>query len=86
MILAALIPKIYELTNTYWIGQISYNALATTEQHEFLGVTVEIVNEMIPFRSLALVAQNFTNKEKNSLHPKAPMRVPKFVLVGNFRF
>jgi Na+-driven multidrug efflux pump len=64
LILAALIPKIYELTNTFWIGQISYNALAITEQYEFLGVTIEIVNEMIPFGILALVAQNFTNKEK----------------------
>jgi Na+-driven multidrug efflux pump len=64
LILAAFIPKIYELTNTFWIGHISYEALAITEQYEFLGVTIEIVNEMIPFGILALVAQNFTNKEK----------------------
>jgi Na+-driven multidrug efflux pump len=64
LILAAFIPKIYELTNTFWIGHISYNALAITEQYEFLGVTIEIVNEMIPFGILALVAQNFKNKEK----------------------
>lgn len=64
LILAAFIPKIYELTNTFWIGHISYDALAITEQYEFLGVTIEIVNEMIPFGILALVAQNYHNKEK----------------------
>lgn len=64
LILAAFIPKIYELTNTFWIGQISYDALAITEQYEFLAVTIEIVNEMIPYGILALVAQNYMNKEK----------------------
>jgi Na+-driven multidrug efflux pump len=64
LIVASLIPKIYDLTNTFWIGHISYEALAITEQYEFLGVTIEIVNETIPFGVLALVAQNYTNKEK----------------------
>lgn len=64
LILAALIPKFYELSNTFWIGHISYEALAITEQYEFLGVTIEIVNETIPFGVLALVAQNYKNKEK----------------------
>ena len=64
LIIAAFIPKIYELANTFWIGHISYEALAITEQYEFLGVTIEIVNETIPYGVLALVAQNYTNKEK----------------------
>jgi Na+-driven multidrug efflux pump len=64
LILAAFIPKIYELTNIFWIGHISDNALAITEQYEFLGVSIEVVNEMIPFGILALVAQNYLNKEK----------------------
>ncbi len=64
LILASLIPKIYDLSNTFWIGHISYEALAITEQYEFLGVTIEIVNETIPFGVLALVAQNYRNKEK----------------------
>jgi Na+-driven multidrug efflux pump len=64
LIVAALIPKLYELSNTFWIGHISYEALAVTEQYEFLGVSIEIVNETIPFGVLALVAQNFRNKEK----------------------
>lgn len=64
LILAAFIPKIYELTNTFWVGHISNEALAITEQYEFLGVSIEVVNEMIPFGILALVAQNYLNKEK----------------------
>jgi Na+-driven multidrug efflux pump len=64
LILAALIPKIYELTNTFWIGHIGTNTLAIAEQYEFLGVTIEIVNEMVPFGVLALVAQNFRDKER----------------------
>jgi Na+-driven multidrug efflux pump len=64
LILAAFIPKIYELTNTFWIGHISNEALAITEQYEFLGVSIEVVNEMIPFGILALVAQNYLNKDK----------------------
>lgn len=64
LILASLIPKIYDLSNTFWIGHISYEALAITEQYEFLGVTIEIVNETIPFGVLALVAQNYRNREK----------------------
>jgi Na+-driven multidrug efflux pump len=64
LILAALIPKFYELSNTFWIGHISYEALAITEQYEFLAVTLEIVNETIPFGVLALFAQNFRDKEK----------------------
>jgi len=59
-----LIPKFYDLSNVYWIGRISTNALAITEQFEFISVTIEIVNEMIPFGILALVAQNYLNREK----------------------
>jgi putative MATE family efflux protein len=64
LILAMLIPKFYELTNIFWIGQISYDALAITEQYEFIAVTIEIINETIPFAILALVAQNYRNHEK----------------------
>jgi len=64
LVLAMLIPKIYDLTDTYWIGKISYSALAITEQYEFIAVTIEIVNETIPLGVLALVAQNYKNREK----------------------
>lgn len=64
LFLAMLIPKVYELSNVYWIGQISFDALAITEQYEFIAVTIEIVNEAIPFGVLALIAQNYHNRGK----------------------
>ncbi|MDD4255182.1 MAG: MATE family efflux transporter [Methanofollis sp.] len=64
LVLAMLIPRLYELTNVYWIGQISFDALAITEQYEFIAVTIEIVNEAIPFGILALIAQNYHNRER----------------------
>lgn len=64
LILAMMIPKFYDLSNVYWIGHISMDALAITEQYEFIAVTIEIVNEMIPFGILALIAQNYQNREK----------------------
>lgn len=64
LILAMMIPKFYDLSNVYWIGRISMDALAITEQYEFIAVSIEIVNEMIPFGILALIAQNYHNREK----------------------
>jgi len=64
MVLIFLVPKLYELSNVYWIGRISFDALAITEQYEFVAVSIEIVNETIPFGVLALIAQNYLNKEK----------------------
>ncbi|QYZ78237.1 hypothetical protein E2N92_01730 [Methanofollis formosanus] len=64
LVLAMFIPKLYELTNVYWIGQISFDALAITEQYEFIAVTIEIVNEAIPFGILALIAQNYHDRER----------------------
>lgn len=40
LIIAMLIPKFYELTNTFWVGHISFPALAISEQYEFLAVTI----------------------------------------------
>jgi Na+-driven multidrug efflux pump len=64
LIIADLVPTLYSLSNTYWIGHLSNTALAITEQYEFPSVMIEIVNQTIPFGVLALVAQNFRNKEK----------------------
>ena len=64
MVLVFLVPKFYDLTNVYWIGKISFEALAITEQYEFLGVSIEVINEMIPFGILALVAQNWHDRNK----------------------
>ena len=64
LIVVGLIPKFWELSNTFWIGQVSFEALAVSEQYEFLAVILEIVNETVPFGVLALVAQNFKDKQK----------------------
>lgn len=64
IILAMIIPKVYELSNTFWIGKIDASALAITEQFEFLAVSIEIINETIPFGILALISQNFMNRER----------------------
>ncbi len=63
LILALLIPRIYSLTNTFWVGHIDYSALAIAEQYEFIGILIEIVNETLPFGILALVSQNFRSRE-----------------------
>ncbi|MFX1284734.1 MAG: MATE family efflux transporter [Promethearchaeota archaeon] len=63
LILALLIPRIYSLTNTFWVGHIDYSALAIAEQYEFMGILIEIVNETLPFGILALVSQNFKSRE-----------------------
>lgn len=64
MLLIFIIPKLYDLSNVYWIGKISLDSLAITEQFEFVSVLIEVVNEAIPFGVLALVAQNYKNREK----------------------
>ncbi|WP_220681082.1 MATE family efflux transporter [Methanofollis formosanus] len=64
IILASLIPKVYDLTNMFWVGQISYDALAVTKQYDFLAVAVEVINETVPFGVLALIAQNYTDRKK----------------------
>ncbi|MBD3406269.1 MAG: hypothetical protein GF411_09185 [Candidatus Lokiarchaeota archaeon] len=60
--LSMLIPRIYSMVNTYWVGHIDYSALAIAEQYEFMGILIEIVNETIPFGVLALVSQNYKDR------------------------
>jgi len=62
LVLALLIPRIYSLINTMWIGHIDYSSLAIAEQYEFMGILIEIVNEGVPFGVLALVSQNYKNR------------------------
>jgi Na+-driven multidrug efflux pump len=64
LIIAELVPTLYSLSNTYWTGHLSNNALARTDQYEFPSVMIGVVNQTIPFGVPALVAQNFRNKEK----------------------
>ena len=62
LILALLIPRIYSMVNTFWVGHIDYSSLAIAEQYEFMGIMIEIVNETIPFGLLALVSQNYHDR------------------------
>ncbi len=62
LFLALLVPRIYSLTNTFWVGHIDYSSLAIAEQYEFMGILIEIVNETIPFGVLALVSQNYRDR------------------------
>lgn len=64
LILAGIIPQIYILSNLFWIGRISTDALAITEQYEFIGTAMEVLQAMIPIGVLALVAQHYHNREK----------------------
>ena len=63
LILALVIPRIYSMVNTFWVGHIDYSSLAIAEQYEFMGIMIEIVNETIPFGVLALVAQNYKDRD-----------------------
>jgi len=60
--LSMLIPRIYSMVNTYWVGHIDYSSLAIAEQYEFMGILIEIVNETIPYGILALVSQNYQDR------------------------
>ena len=62
LILTLLIPRIYSLINTFWIGHIDYSSLAIAEQYEFMGILIEIVNESVPFGVLALISQNYKSR------------------------
>ncbi|MFA5213035.1 MAG: hypothetical protein WC406_06860, partial [Methanoregula sp.] len=64
LILAGIIPKIYIILNLFWIGRISMDALAVTEQYEFIGSTMEVLQGMIPIAVLALVSQHYHHREK----------------------
>ena len=61
--LSLAIPRIYHMTNTFWVGHIDYSSLAIAEQYEFMGILIEIVNESIPYGVLALVSQNYRKRE-----------------------
>ena len=78
LIIADLVPTLYSLSNTYWIGHLSNSALAITEQYEFPSVMIEIVNQTIPFGVLALVAQNFRDKERITTVLKSAVVVQLF--------
>jgi Na+-driven multidrug efflux pump len=64
LVLANIIPQIYILINIFWIGRISTDAFAITEQNVFIELVIEILIATIPVGVLALTAQHYHNREK----------------------
>jgi glycosyltransferase involved in cell wall biosynthesis len=57
LLLCMVVPKLYELTYLFWVGRVSANALGIAEQHEFLSIAIEVINESTAVGILSLVAQ-----------------------------
>jgi len=64
IILSMMIPRLYRMTNVFWVGHIDYSSLAIAEQYEFMGIIIEIVNESIPYGILALVSQHYKDRDQ----------------------
>lgn len=63
-VLGYLIPYVYTLINLFWIGRISTDAFAITEQYEFIALAIEFFEDFIPIGVLALTAQHYHNHKK----------------------
>lgn len=57
LLLCMVVPKLYEWTYLFWAGRVSANALSVAEQHEFLAIAIEVINEATAVGVLSLVAQ-----------------------------
>ena len=57
LLLCMVAPKLYEWTYLFWVGRVSANALSVAEQHEFLAIAIEVINEATAVGVLSLVAQ-----------------------------
>ena len=64
IVIAAIVPLIYTLLNLFWIGRISMDAFAITEQFEFFELAIEVMIATIPVGVLALTARYCHNREK----------------------
>lgn len=64
LILVFVIPHIYTLLNIFWIGRISMDAFAITEQNEFTEIAIQVLIASIPAGVLALTAQHYHNRER----------------------
>lgn len=64
ILLAWVIPAVYTLANTFFIGRMEMEAIAISEQYENVAVILEILLEMFPLAVLALVARDLTKAEK----------------------
>jgi Na+-driven multidrug efflux pump len=82
MVLAWAIPAIYSLINTYYIGQMEMEAIAISEQYEFIVVLLEILLEMFPIAVLALVAHHFTDSHNASDVIRAALPMQLMVTIG----
>jgi hypothetical protein len=66
ILLAWAIPAVYSLANMFFIGQMEMEAVAISEQHEYVGVLLEVLLEMFPVAVLALVAYDFSKNKRDS--------------------
>ena len=64
LILVFIIPHIYTLLNIFWIGRISMDAFAITEQNEFTEIAIQVLVASIPAGVLALTAQHYHDRGK----------------------
>lgn len=82
MVLAWAIPAVYSLVNTYYIGQMEMEAIAISEQYEYVAVLLEILLEMFPLAVLALVARNFNDSQKASDVIRSALPMQLMVTIG----
>jgi len=64
ILIAWVIPAIYTLANTFFIGRMEMEAIAISEQYETVAVTLEVLLEMFPLAVLALVARDLAQPDK----------------------
>ena len=64
LVLVYLLPYLYTVTNIFWVGRISNDAFAITEQYEFIALAINALEDFIPIGVLALTAQHFHNNKK----------------------
>jgi len=62
--LIGIIKSISTLLFVFWTGRISPDAFAVMEQNEFLLIFSGLLDDIIPLGILALVAQNYHNRDK----------------------
>ena len=64
LVLVYLLPYLYTVTNIFWVGRISNDAFAITEQYEFIALAINALEDFIPVGALVLTAQHFHNNKK----------------------
>jgi Na+-driven multidrug efflux pump len=64
LVLVYLFPYTYTVTNIFWVGRISNDAFAITEQYEIIALAINVLEDFIPVGALVLTAQHFHNNKK----------------------